>query len=110
MILGTLDMRGIGEAEDTCLYREDKKLWLSLTKVGCNFTLKELNICGDKYTPRQHYVIYPKLKSGQFISLSSLTYDSIMQGSKTWDKNEPFIESSELSRQHNLTDNDIAVR
>lgn len=110
MILGSLDLRGIGEAEDTQLYREDKKLWLSLTKVGSNFTLKELSICGEKYTPKQHYVVYPKMKPGQFISLSSLTYDCIMKGSKTWVKSDPFIEKSELSRQHNLTDNDIAIR
>lgn len=57
-----------------------------------------------------HFVFYPKLESGQFFSLSEISYDEVLKKSKIWNRVDPLIESSELSRLHDLTDNDIIVR
>ena len=62
MILGHLDMKGNTESDDMAEFRSDKKLWLSLTRTGVNFTMRELTICGQAYSPRQHFIIYPHMK------------------------------------------------
>lgn len=50
------------------------------------------------------------MSQGEFLSLSKLTYADVLNGSKSWDRQSPLLATSELSRQENLTDNDIAIR
>lgn len=57
-----------------------------------------------------HFILYPALQPGCFLCLSSISYDEILDKSKSWDKEKPLIESSELSRLYDLTDNDIIIR
>ncbi len=67
-------------------------------------------IKNELYNNMSHFVFYPKLESGQFFSLSEISYDEVLKKSKVWNRVDPLIESSELSRLHDLTDNDIIVR
>ena len=54
--------------------------------------------------------MYPSLGPGEFLSLTSISFDEILQKVKTWDKDKALIQSSELSRLYDLTDNDIIIR
>ena len=58
----------------------------------------------------EHFVLYPSLGPGQFLSLTSMSFDVLLEKSKDWDKENPLVESSELSRSHDLTDNDVIIR
>jgi hypothetical protein len=44
------------------------------------------------------------------LSLTGISFDEVLVKSKHWDKEKPLIESSELSRLYDLTDNDIIIR
>lgn len=57
-----------------------------------------------------HFILYPTLGPGEFLSLSGISFDEILEQSKDWDREKPLLESSELSRLYDLTDNDIIVR
>lgn len=57
-----------------------------------------------------HFILYPTLGPGEFLSLSGISFDEVLNKSKSWDKEKPLIESSELSRLYDLTDNDIIIR
>jgi len=67
-------------------------------------------ICEYKYKVKPHFVMYPTLRPGEFISLRSISFDEILQNVKTWDKHTALIKSSELSRLVDLTDNEMIVR
>jgi hypothetical protein len=72
--------------------------------------LRDLIICEYKYKVMPHFILYPTLGPGEFLSLSGISFDEILEQSKHWDKDKPLLENSELSRLHDLTDNDIVVR
>lgn len=72
--------------------------------------LKDLIICDYKYKVMPHFIMYPTLGPGQFLSLSGISFDVLLEKSKSWDKDKPLVESSELSRLYDLTDNDIIIR
>ena len=57
-----------------------------------------------------HFILYPTLGPGQFLSLTGISFDVLLEKSKYWDKEMPLVESSELSRSHDLTDNDVIIR
>jgi hypothetical protein len=57
-----------------------------------------------------HFILYPTLKPGEFLSLKGISFDEVLDKSKDWDKDKPLIESSELSRLNDLTENDIIIR
>mmetsp|Transcript_3387 Transcript_3387/g.5698 ORF Transcript_3387/g.5698 Transcript_3387/m.5698 type:complete len:563 (-) Transcript_3387:73-1761(-) len=59
-----------------------------------------------------HFIFYPTMKPGEFLSLSEIRFDEILERSNDWEKhkNKPLIEGSELSRLSDLTDNDIIMR
>lgn len=67
-------------------------------------------ICAYKYKVMPHFIFYPTLPPGEFLSLRGICFDEVLNNSKTWEKDKPLIESSELSRLHDLTDNDIITR
>ena len=73
-------------------------------------TLKDLIICEYKYKVMPHFILYPTLKPGEFLSLSGICFNEVLNKSKDWDKEKPLVESSELSRLFDLTDNDITIR
>ena len=75
-------------------------------------SLKELIICEYKYKVMPHFILYPKMNPGEFLSLSGISFDELLDQSRTWDKSKdkPLIETSELSRLYDLTDNDIIIR
>ena len=72
--------------------------------------LKDLIICEYKYKVMPHFILYPTLKPGEFLSLSGICFNEVLNKSKDWDKEKPLVESSELSRLFDLTDNDITIR
>lgn len=45
-----------------------------------------------------------------FISLSLMNYGDVINRSKDWDKNSPYIPMNELFANTDLTENDIIVR
>ena len=57
-----------------------------------------------------HFILYPTLKPGEFLSLSGISFDDVLNKSKSWDKEKPLLEFNELSRLYDLTDNDIIIR
>jgi hypothetical protein len=57
-----------------------------------------------------HFILYPTLGPGEFLSLSGISFEEVLDKSKAWDREKPLIESSELSRLYDLTDNDIIIR
>ena len=57
-----------------------------------------------------HFILYPTLNAGEFLSLNGISFDNVLNNSKEWDKEKPLLESSELSRLYDLTDNDIIIR
>lgn len=57
-----------------------------------------------------HFVFYPTMGTGEFLSLSKMSFDEVLNSTKSWDKEKPLIESCELSRRTDLTDNDILIR
>lgn len=67
-------------------------------------------ICAYQYKVMPHFIFYPTLAPGEFLSLRGICFDEVLNNSKTWAKDKPLIESSELSRLHDLTDNDIIIR
>ena len=67
-------------------------------------------ICEYKYKVMPHFIFYPALGPGEFLSLSGISFDEVLDKNKFWDKKKPLLESSELSRLHDLTDNDIIIR
>ena len=62
------------------------------------------------YKVMPHFIMYPSLGPGIFLSSTSISYDEILQNVKTWEKDKALIPSSELSRLNDLTDNDIIIR
>lgn len=48
--------------------------------------LSELVVCNQSYKVKTHFIAYPKMKAGEFISLRSVTFDQIMEESKKWNK------------------------
>lgn len=91
MIIGVVEAgnrrRKLNQSEETVAFRRDKKVWVHLKKQGrSRFELVDVQMCGRKFTPRQHYIVYPALSPGQVISLSKLTYDDITKSSKKWDR------------------------
>ena len=75
-----------------------------------NLSLRDIIICEYKYKVMPHFIFYPTLGPGEFLSLSGISFDEVLDKSKSWDKDKPLIESSELSRLNDLTDNDIIIR
>mmetsp|Transcript_11068 Transcript_11068/g.16828 ORF Transcript_11068/g.16828 Transcript_11068/m.16828 type:complete len:82 (-) Transcript_11068:1485-1730(-) len=75
-------------------------------------TLQDLMICDQNFEAMPHFILYPKLRPGQFLSLTGISFEELLDQSRTWDKTKdrPLIESSELSRLFDLTDNDIIIR
>lgn len=63
-----------------------------------------------QYKVMPHFILYPTLGPGEFLSLTGISFDEVLDKSKSWDKDKPLIESSELSRLNDLTDNDIIIR
>jgi phosphatidylinositol N-acetylglucosaminyltransferase subunit Q len=57
-----------------------------------------------------HFILYPTLEPGCFLSLTGISFDEILEKSKSWDKEKPLLDTSELSRLYDLTDNDIIIR
>jgi hypothetical protein len=103
MVLGVLEAgnrrrQKLSESEETVAFRRDKKLWAHIKKAQSKFDLQHLQVCGQNFEPRQHYVIYPKMSQGEFLSLSKLTYADVLNGSKSWDRQSPLLATSELSR------------
>jgi hypothetical protein len=57
-----------------------------------------------------HFILYPKLNDGQFISLSLMSYGEVINRSRDWDQASPYIQTNELFMNEDLTENDIIVR
>jgi hypothetical protein len=73
-------------------------------------SLRDIVIREHQYKVMPHFILYPTLGPGEFLSLTGISFDEVLDKSKSWDKDKPLIESSELSRLNDLTDNDIIIR
>jgi len=54
--------------------------------------------------------LYPKLKEGEFISLSLMQFSDIINKSKKWDLKTPYVQENELFMNNDLTENDLVIR
>ena len=105
-------------------FKQDKNIWITIQKekvknpgvvngqkqLSTILHLRDLIICEYKYKVMPHFILYPTLETGCFLSLTGISFDEILEKSKSWDKQKPLIETSELSRLYDLTDNDIIIR
>ena len=105
-------------------FKENKNIWITIEKrnkpvvpgpgsqsqLKMHLSLRDLIICEYKYKVMPHFIFYPALGPGEFLSLSGISFDEVLDKSKYWDKEKPLLESSELSCLHDLTDNDIIIR
>ena len=72
--------------------------------------LKDLIVCEYKYKVIPHFIYYPRLTVGQFISLNTVGFYDLIEKCSTWDKIKPIFDRNELVMVDDLTDNDIVVR
>lgn len=97
-------------------FKQNKNIWITIERkqhassLKTQLSLRDLIICEYKYKVMPHFILYPTLRPGEFLSLSGISFDDVLNKSKNWDKDKPLIESSELSRLYDLTDNDIIIR
>ena len=91
-------------------FKQNKNIWITIEKRQGKLSLRDLIICEYKYKVMPHFILYPSLKPGEFLSLSGISFDDVLNNSKHWDKEKPLIETNELSRLYDLTDNDIIIR
>lgn len=129
MILGvfeTVDEKGsqnstpLSKQPEILEYKQNKNVWITIEKrnnplkdrsgLPYLLSLRDLIICEYKYKVMPHFILYPTMKPGDFLSLRGISFDEVLNNSYNWDKKKPLIESSELSRLHDLTDNDIIIR
>ena len=57
-----------------------------------------------------NFVHYPKTKEGEFISLSLMKFDEVIDKSRDWDGKAIYISENELFMNKDLTENDIVIR
>jgi len=72
--------------------------------------LKDLIVCEYKYKVIPHFIYYPRMSVGQFISINTVGFYDLIEKCSTWDKTKPIFERNELVMVDDLTDNDIVVR
>lgn len=60
--------------------------------------------------PTINYVLYPKTKEGEFISLSLMQFNDVINKSKSWDGKTPYLGENELFMNKDLTENDLIIR
>ena len=101
-------------------FKQNKNIWITIekqkvkktakSKLDYYLSLRDLIICEYKYKVMPHFILYPTLRPGEFFSLSGVSFNEVLNNSQHWDKEKPLIESNELSRLYDLTDNDIIIR
>jgi hypothetical protein len=57
-----------------------------------------------------HLITYPILKEGDFMSLSLVKLQDVIETSRSWDMKSPFIKNMELFSSEDLTENELAIR
>ena len=57
-----------------------------------------------------NFVHYPQTKEGEFISLSLMKFDEVIDKSRDWDGKTTYISENELFMSQDLTENDIVIR
>ena len=72
--------------------------------------LKDLIVCEYKYKVIPHFIYYPRMSVGQFISINTVGFYDLIEKCSTWDKTKPIFDRNELVMVDDLTDNDIVVR
>jgi hypothetical protein len=72
--------------------------------------LKDLIVCEYKYKVIPHFIYYPRMNVGQFISLNTVGFYDLIEKCSNWDKTKPIFDRNELVMVDDLTDNDIVVR
>ena len=127
LILGVIESVGntqLSKTDEILKFKQDKNIWITIQKekvknpgivngqkqLSTILHLRDLIICEYKYKVMPHFILYPTLETGCFLSLTGISFDEILEKSKSWDKQKPLIETSELSRLYDLTDNDIIIR
>ena len=54
--------------------------------------------------------MYPKLKEGQFLSISLMQFNEVINQSKDWTGKTAYLAENELFMSKDLTENDLVVR
>lgn len=112
----------VSQNKDVKKFMRDREIWITLqrskfspeyaSKAGlpAELTLKSFKICEHIQKVRPHFFLYPNMGTGEFLALNDISFNDVLNNSIDWDKNKPLIEECELSKQHDLTDNDIIIR
>jgi hypothetical protein len=86
----------LSKKSETLDFKQDQNIWITIRKKNenkqINLELRDLIICEYKYKVTPHFILYPKTKEGEFISLSLMNYGHIINRSREWDKVTPYIE------------------
>lgn len=101
-------------------FKQEQNIWITIRirkdnekkakKDSVTLVLKDLIICEYKYKVTPHFILYPEFFDGQYISLSHMSYGEVINRSREWDKNSPYLPKNELFINEDLTENDINVR
>lgn len=57
-----------------------------------------------------HNVYYPRLAEGEFLSVTAMNFNDVMDRSREWDLKSPYLQGNELFTTTDLTESDITVR
>ena len=67
-------------------------------------------VCEYKYKVIPHFIYYPRLSVGQFISLNTVRFGDLIERCSSWDQKSPIFERNEIVMVDDLTDNDVVIR
>lgn len=95
-------------------FKANQNIWLNIqiaTKDDeATLILKDLIVCEYKYKVIPHFIFYPRLSVGQFISLNTVGFGNLIDRCSSWDKRSPVFEKNEITMLDDLTHNDVVVR
>lgn len=94
-------------------FKANQNIWLNIQiQKGKEVTLvlKDLIVCEYKYKVIPHFIFYPRLADGQFISLNTVGYGDLIVRCSSWDKQSPIFPKNEITMQDDLTHNDVVIR
>jgi len=94
-------------------FKANQNIWLNIQIQKTNevtLVLKDLIVCEYKYKVIPHFIFYPRLTEGQYISLNTIGYGDLISRCSCWDKKSPLFPNNEITMHDDLTHNDVVIR
>lgn len=118
IILGVIEhadsTSGLSLHRQVLEYKANQNIWLNIQisdhSSDANLVLKDLIVCEYKYNVIPHFIFYPRLEKGQFISLNTVGFGNLIERCSAWDKRSPIFDRNEITMVDDLTHNDVVIR